>query len=87
MRVKKRRRWPWAVVAAALLLAVWIARDLTDGTARDIRSFDGHEVGRLETAMWKAYYGHQRLRLFVDLTSLIRQQYIPRFWRAALAGF
>src|SRR5262245_10537468 len=50
-------------------------------------SFDGHEVGRLETEMWKAYYNHQRVRLFLDLTRLIRQQYIPRVWRAAVTGF
>jgi len=37
--------------------------------------FDADEVARLETAMWRSYYEKQRLRLFNQLSELLRTQY------------
>ena len=40
-----------------------------------MRSFDPDEVARLETAMWRSYYDKQRLRLFNQMSELLRTQY------------
>ena len=40
-----------------------------------MREFDPDEVARLETAMWRSYYDQQRLRLFNELSELLRTQY------------
>ena len=40
-----------------------------------LREFDSNEVARLESAMWRSYYEKQRLRLFNQLTELLRSQY------------
>lgn len=47
------------VLVAAI--AVWIAVDLYRPYKVDIRAFDADEVARLDTAMWRSYYGRQRL--------------------------
>lgn len=51
------------------------------------RDFDPDELARLETRMWKAYYRHQPLRLFVLLVRALRAQARaswPRALRASL---
>jgi len=40
-----------------------------------MREFDPDEVARLETAMWRSYYEKQQVRLFKQLTELLRTQY------------
>ncbi|HUK15009.1 MAG TPA: hypothetical protein VLW65_01285 [Bryobacteraceae bacterium] len=76
-----------AAMAMAAVLALWIAHDLTDSTLRDLRQFDGHEVGRLETAMWRAYYEHHPVRLFVELSEMLRRQYHLPFWRSCVGAY
>jgi hypothetical protein len=78
------RKW-WLVPPA--LLMVWIATDLTLPHRSSLTRFDGHEVGRLETAMWRSYYGHQPARLYGQLWELLRHQYHLPFWRASLAAW
>src|SRR6267143_1282103 len=62
----------------ALVLALLICGALYDlyypRTTR-MREFDLDEVARLETAMWRSYYERQRLRLFKQLSELLRTQY------------
>ena len=53
----------------------WAGWDLYAPRSHDLRDFQPDEVGRLETAMWKSYYGHERLRLFSELATLLRRQY------------
>ena len=49
-------RWALATGAAiAMGVAAWIAADLSLDTRHDLRDFDGHEVGRLETALSSAF--------------------------------
>jgi hypothetical protein len=62
-----------ASVAGAVLL--WAAWDLFAPRSHNLRDFQPDEVGRLETAMWKSYYAHERLALFGELATLLRRQY------------
>lgn len=43
-------------------------------TKTDIRRFDYEAVGKLDAEMWRAYYNHQFIRLFLQLVLLVRQQ-------------
>ena len=76
--------------ATALLLgalALWIAWDLADSRRHDLREFDGHQVGRLETAMWRSYYEHHPVRLFLELTDILRSQFHLPFWRSCMGAY
>jgi len=78
------RKW---VLLPVGLLAIWAGADLTVPHRSSLARFDGHEVGRLETAMWRSYYGHRRVALFGQLLELLRRQYGLPFWRASLAAW
>ena len=74
-------------MAAAALLAVWVLADLLRPVALHLRRFDPHEVARLETGMWRAYYEHRPVALFGILTELLRSQYGLPFWRSVRGAF
>jgi len=62
----------------ALILALLIGAGLYDlfyPRKAKLREFDADEVARLETAMWRSYYEKQRVRLFNQMTELLRTQY------------
>src|ERR1043165_1431720 len=64
------------IVAAILVLLIGGALyDLYYPRTVHLREFDPNKVARLETAMWRSYYEKQRLRLFNQLTELLRSQY------------
>src|SRR5438093_8718033 len=64
------------ILAAVLVLLIGGALyDLFYPRTTHLREFDPNEVARLETAMWRSYYEKQRLRLFNQLTELLRSQY------------
>src|SRR5688500_8950441 len=71
---RPRRVLKVAGVILALLL-VWVASDLYAPRRTSLREFDADEVARLETAMWRSYYGRERARLFAQLGELLRTQY------------
>ena len=71
----------------ALLLGAWIAWDMDAPRAHDLREFDGHEVGRLETDMWRSYYEHRPVRLFGELAETLRTQYGFPLWRSYTGAF
>jgi hypothetical protein len=52
-----------------------------------MRDFDPEEVARLETAMWRSYYGRERARLFAQLAELLRTQYRLPFWRSNAVAY
>src|SRR5437870_12477477 len=62
------------VLVLALLICV-VLYDLYFPRTTHLREFNPDEVARLETAMWRSYYEKQRLRLFNQLTELLRSQY------------
>jgi hypothetical protein len=71
-------RWKLAGKILALVLLVtagWALYDLYGPRTAHLRDFDPDEVARLETAMWRSYYEKQRLRLFNQLSELLRSQY------------
>ena len=62
----------------ALILALVICAVLYDlfwPRTTHMREFDPDEVARLGTAMWRSYYEKQRVRLFNQMTELLRSQY------------
>ena len=76
----------WMLIPPALL-AGWVVADLELPRRSSLLRFDGHEVGRLETGMWRSYYGHQPLRLYGQLAELLRRQYHLPVWRAWLGAY
>jgi hypothetical protein len=68
-------------ITIRILLAVFVLAlgavlyDLYYPRTAHLREFDADEVARLETAMWRSYYEKQRLRLFNQLSELLRKQY------------
>jgi hypothetical protein len=63
-----------AIVVLAAIIG-WVVYDLYAPRTTHLREFDADEVARLETAMWRSYYEKQRLRLFNQLSALLRSQY------------
>ena len=67
------------VIRVILLLLVvligGVLYDLYYPRTAHLREFDSDEVARLETAMWRSYYEKQQVRLFNQLTELLRTQY------------
>ncbi len=71
--VSGRAKLLTACAVGAIL--TWAAWDLFGPRTHSLRDFQPDEVGRLETAMWKSYYAHERLALFGELATLLRHQY------------
>jgi hypothetical protein len=86
--VRKRRR---VVVRILLLILVvllaYTAVDLFAPRSSRMRGFDPNEVARLETAMWRSYYDKQQLRLYNQMTELLRSQYNLPFIRSNTVAY
>ena len=64
------------VIALLLVLLIGgVVFDLYYPRTTKMREFDSDEVARLETAMWRSYYEKEQVRLFNQLTELLRTQY------------
>jgi hypothetical protein len=63
----------FAAIGAAVV--AWVVYDLYAPRTAHLREFDPDEVARLETAMWRSYYEKQEVRLFTELSELLRTQY------------
>jgi len=72
------------VLAAAVL---YVAYDLLVPRSSRMRSFDPDEVARLETAMWRSYYSKQQLKLYNQMTELLRTQYNLPFIRSNTVAY
>jgi hypothetical protein len=75
---------PWLITLGTVfvLLTGWIIRDLTVHEPHSLRRFDPHEVARLETDMWRSYYGRSRIRLAQQLVELLREQFQLPVWQS-----
>jgi len=62
-------------VLIVALLTGGVLYDLFYPRTTQMRQFNPDEVARLETAMWRSYYEKQRVRLFNEMTELLRTQY------------
>ncbi len=80
---------PWLIGLGALvaLLAGWTIHDLTSTEHHSLRRFDPHEVARLETDMWRSYYGRSRLKLAGQLVDLLREEYHLPFWKSVAGAY
>src|SRR5215813_3139052 len=63
------------VGAIGVLLVGGVLFDLYYPRTAKLREFDPDEVARLETAMWRSYYEKEHLKLFNQLSELLRTQY------------
>jgi hypothetical protein len=73
---RSRKRIIVRVIALILALVICaVLYDLFFPRKTQMREFDPDEVARLETAMWRSYYEKQRVRLFNQMTELLRSQY------------
>jgi len=79
---------PWLIFigTVVVLLAGWIIHDLTSTERHSLRQFDPHAVARLETEMWRSYYGRNRLKLAEELVELLREQYHLPFWKSVVGA-
>ena len=87
-RPKRRRsKLKWIILglfAAALLYAAY---DLFMPRTSHLRKFDPEEVARVETAMWRSYYGRERFKLFNQLSELLRSQYNLPYLRSKWTAY
>jgi hypothetical protein len=74
------------IILLAIVL-IWGVLDFSIPRRHNLRAFDPHAVARLETEMWRSYYDHHSLQLFVELTQLLRSQYHLSLTRSWLAGY
>jgi hypothetical protein len=81
--MKPRRLLLLAAAAAGAALAV----DFYRPARTSLYAFDGHEVARLETEMWRSYYDKRRLALFVDLAATLRTQYGQSWTRSYVTAY
>lgn len=81
------RKLLFALTVLSAALAVWVCADLYRAYKVDIRTFDVDEVARLDTAMWRSYYGRERIRLFRELGELLDSQFHFPFWRRQLVAY
>ena len=87
-RLKTRKaRALLALVAVVVIVCAWVAYDLYAPRRTEMRRFDPDEVARLETAMWRSYYSRERLKLFRELSELLRTQYRLPLWRSNAVAY
>ncbi len=78
MGAKRRSRKKRVLLICLLVLfaiSAWVLYDLYAPRTAHLREFDADEVARLETAMWRSYYEKAQVRLFKQLSELLRTQY------------
>jgi len=74
----------WAVV---FLFIAWILTDLYYPFKRDIRKIDGAVIARMDAAMWRSYYEKKRIKLFLEASSLMREQFHFPFWQSQRVAY
>lgn len=76
-----------AIVVLLVALVGYAAYDLFGPRAAKMRAFDANEVARLETAMWRSYYGREKFKLYAQLTELLQTQYNLPFLRSNTVAY
>ncbi len=83
----RRRRAVRILLVIIVALLAYTAFDLLAPRSSRMRSFDPNEVARLETAMWRSYYDKLQLRLYNQMTELLRSQYNLPFIRSNAVAY
>jgi hypothetical protein len=79
-RTSRKKRVLLVLAVALAVIGAWVIYDLYAPRTAHLKEFDPDEVARLETAMWRSYYEKERVRLFNQLSELLRSQYnMPLF--------
>jgi hypothetical protein len=86
-RTRRGRRLLLVFAALVLAFAAWVAYDLYAPRHTSLRDFDPDEVARLETEMWRSYYSRRRVRLFTQMSELLRRQYRLPLWRSNAVAY
>jgi hypothetical protein len=86
-RTHRGRRFLFVIGLLVIILAAWVAYDLYAPRRTTLRDFDPDEVARLETGMWRSYYSRQRVRLFNEMSELLRTQYRLPLWRSNAVAY
>jgi len=79
---RRRSKIKWVVLAVVALIIAYGLFDLYGPRSTRLRQFDADEVARLETAMWRSYYDRKPVKLFRELSELLRTQYNLPFVRS-----
>jgi hypothetical protein len=89
LTVKSKRvtKIKWIVLAMLIAGLAWAAVDIYAPRTAKLKQFNADEVARLETAMWRSYYRRERLKLFNELTELLRTQYHLPLLRSNLVAY
>lgn len=87
MPVRKRRRVLKITLVIITGLLAYGAFDLLAPRSSRMRSFDPDEVARLDTAMWRSYYARQQVKLYNQMTELLRTQYNLPFVRSNTVAY
>lgn len=82
---KRSRRKTWPTLLAIFL--VYAGVDLFWPLNNDLRQFDPAALGKLETDMWRSYYDRKPLKLFFELTEILRTQYNFPWLRSFLGAY
>jgi hypothetical protein len=83
--MSRRLRWAVSIVVGAVATYALVLH--TPPGPRSIRYFDADRVAALEVDMWQAYYDKRNVRLFLDLTVMLREQRRYTWAKAATEGF
>jgi hypothetical protein len=84
---KKRSKVKWIFLAVFVAGIAWVTIDLYAPRASKLKQFNSDEVARLETAMWRSYYDKERVKLFSQLSELLRTQYNLPLLRSNLVAY
>lgn len=63
------------VLAILGIILIYAGVDLFWPFKNDLRQFDPVALGKLETDMWRSYYDRKPVKLFFELTEMLRTQY------------
>ena len=74
-------------VPLVLVLAFGYLVSAAPAGPRSLRVFDPDRVADLEIDMWRAYYAHEKVRLFKDLVISLHEQNRYSWRKASSAGF
>lgn len=86
--IRRRRRLAIRILTLIIIAVVgYTAFDLFAPRTSRMRGFDPNEIARLETAMWRSYYDKQELRLYNQMTELLRSQYNLPFIRSNTVAY
>lgn len=84
---RRRLRVRWILLTILVAAVGYAAFDLFGPRSAKMRAFDPDEVARLETAMWRSYYGKEKFKLYMQLTELLQTQYNLPFVRSNAVAY